>query len=87
MQNGQKHVLKSYIKNEFKISCIEQVTVILLLISGFISRPDRLEYALEFAGKNRTELEKVYVTSNYLIRNIEMSFREWQERPWNTHCS
>lgn len=129
-----------------------QGAVALLIMSGCISRPDRLEYALEFAGKNRTELEKVLehykedtmkyraacflienmprwysydgwqldtlhallerqlagtlresdrmwhgfdyhtlekvydarvITSDYLIRNIEMSFREWEERPWN----
>lgn len=129
-----------------------QGAVVLFLMSGCISRPDRLEYALEFAGKNRVELEKVLehykgdtmkyraacflienmprwysydgwqldtlhallerqlagtlresdrmwhgfdfhtlekvydarvITSDYLIRNIEMSFREWQERPWN----
>ena len=36
-----------------------QGAVVLFLMSGCVSRPDRLEYALEFAGKNRTELEKV----------------------------
>lgn len=129
-----------------------QCVMALLLMAGCISRPSRLEYALEFAGKNRMELEKVLdhykgdslkyraacflienmprwyaydgwqldtlhalmdrqlagtlntsdkkwqkfdyttlekvydarvITSDYLIRNIEMSFTEWQERPWN----
>ena len=33
--------------------------VILFLMSGCVSKSERLEYALEFAGKNRVELEKV----------------------------
>lgn len=128
------------------------ITSVMFLVSGCGNRPDRLEYALEFAGKNRVELEKVLdhykgdtlkyraacflienmprwyaydgwqldtlhaiqsrqlagalsesdkkwrvfdfhtlkkvydakvITSDYLIRNIEMSFKEWKERPWN----
>jgi hypothetical protein len=26
-----------------------------------------------------------YITAEYLISNIELSFREWQERPWGKH--
>lgn len=57
-----------------------QGAVVLFLMSGCISRPDRLEYALEFAGKNRTELEKVlehykgdtmkYRAACFLIENM-----------------
>lgn len=57
-----------------------QGAVFLFLMSGCISRPDRLEYALEFAGKNRVELEKVlehykgdtmkYRAACFLIENM-----------------
>lgn len=57
-----------------------QGVVILLLVSGCGNRPDRLEYALEFAGKNRAELEKVleyykgnslkYRAACFLIENM-----------------
>ena len=56
------------------------ISPILLLVLRCVSRPDRLEYALEFAGKNRTELEKVlehykedtmkYRAACFLIENM-----------------
>ena len=138
-------------------SYIQKITVLIALcmlaISACERKPDRLQYALEFAGKNRIELEKVLehyksdslkyraacfliknmprwyaydgwqldtlhtlmskqlkgtltedekkrwqgfdyrtlkkvydahiITSDYLIENIDMAFKEWRERPWN----
>ena len=67
-----------------------QGAVALLIMSGCVSRPDRLEYALEFAGKNRTELEKVlehykgdamkYRAACFLIENMPRwySYDGWQ---------
>lgn len=140
-----------------KKSYIQKITVLIALcmlaISACERKPDRLQYALEFAGKNRIELEKVLehyksdslkyraacfliknmprwyaydgwqldtlhtlmskqlkgtltedekkrwqgfdyrtlkkvydahiITSDYLIENIDMAFKEWRERPWN----
>lgn len=129
------------------------IALCLLALSACKRDPDRLQYALDFAGKNRVELEKVLehyendslkyraacflienmprwyaydgwqldtlhmlmrkqlngtlkksekkywqvfdyrtlkkvydaqiITSDYLIENIDMAFREWRERPWN----
>ena len=66
------------------------ISPILLLVLRCVSRPDRLEYALEFAGKNRTELEKVlehykedtmkYRAACFLIENMPRwySYDGWQ---------
>lgn len=133
------------------------IMFISILFSGCVTKFDRLEYALEFAGENRRELEKVLeyyrndslkyraacflienmprwyaydgwqldtlevlirengkgnlpkddkmrwrgfdyhtlnkvydskvITSEYLIENIELAFKEWKKRPWNKSLS
>lgn len=61
-----------------------------LFISGCVTKVDRLEYALEFAGENRRELEKVleyysddslkYRAAYFLIENMPRwyAYDGWQ---------
>ena len=58
-----------------------------LFISGCVTKVDRLEYALEFAGENRRELEKVleyysddslkYRAAYFLIENMPRWYLEF----------
>lgn len=75
-------------------SYIQKITVLIALcmlaISACERKPDRLQYALEFAGKNRIELEKVlehyksdslkYRAACFLIKNMPRwyAYDGWQ---------